>query len=45
MHRGADCIIFGCTEVGMLLGEHNVSAPVFDTTVIHCEAAVDWALR
>lgn len=41
---GADCLILGCTEVGMLLGEDNVSAPVFDTTRIHCIAALHHAL-
>jgi aspartate racemase len=30
--RGADCLILGCTEVGMLLNQTNVSVPVFDTT-------------
>lgn len=42
--RGADCLILGCTEVGMLLGEGNVPAPVFDTTLIHVDAALDAAL-
>ncbi len=41
---GADCLILGCTEVGMLLNSTNVSIPVFDTTQIHAEAAVDFAL-
>jgi len=42
--QGADCMILGCTEVGMLLDAGNVSVPVFDTTLIHCEAAIDLAL-
>ena len=42
--RGADCLILGCTEVGMLLNAGNVSVPVFDTTLVHCEAAVARAL-
>ncbi|UPG83908.1 aspartate/glutamate racemase family protein [Luteibacter aegosomatis] len=41
--RGADCLILGCTEVGMLLDQGNVSVPVFDTTLVHCEAAMEWA--
>lgn len=41
---GADCLILGCTEIGMLLDQSNVPAPVFDTTGIHCEAALDAAL-
>lgn len=42
--RGADCLILGCTEVGMLLNQSNVSVPVFDTTLVHCQAALDLAL-
>lgn len=42
--QGADSLILGCTEIGMLLNAENVSVPVFDTTRIHCEAAIDWAL-
>lgn len=44
VNSGADCLILGCTEIGMLLGEDNVSVPVFDTTSIHCQAAFDHAL-
>lgn len=42
--RGADCLILGCTEVGMLLNQGNVSVPVFDTTLVHCDAALTMAL-
>ena len=42
--KGADCLILGCTEVGMLLNSGNVPMPVFDTTLIHVEAAVDFSL-
>lgn len=45
MERGADCLILGCTEVGMLLNENNVPLPVFDTTLIHCDAALSMALE
>jgi len=41
---GADGVILGCTEVGMLLNEGNVAAPVFDTTIIHCDATLAAAL-
>jgi aspartate racemase len=37
---GADCLILGCTEVGMVLNAQNVSVPVFDTVALHCKAAV-----
>ncbi|MBO9450876.1 aspartate/glutamate racemase family protein [Tropicibacter sp. R16_0] len=43
--QGADCLILGCTEVGMLLNQGNVSVPVFDTTLIHCATALDQALQ
>lgn len=42
---GADCLILGCTEVGMLLNQSNVRVPVFDTTLVHCAAAIDEALK
>ncbi|MDQ0559913.1 aspartate racemase [Rhizobium mesoamericanum] len=43
--RGCDCLILGCTEVGMLLNQDNVGVPVFDTTLVHCEAALQAALQ
>lgn len=45
VEAGADSLILGCTEVGMLLNQDNVSVPVFDTTFIHCRAALDAALK
>ena len=36
----ADSVILGCTEVCLLLNEENTGLPVFDTTRIHCEAAL-----
>jgi len=44
IERGADCLILGCTEVGMLLNQSNVPVPVFDTTLVHCDAALTFAL-
>lgn len=44
VNAGADSLILGCTEVGMLLNKGNVDVPVFDTTLIHCQAALDEAL-
>ena len=44
LERGADCLILGCTEVGMLLNQSNVPVPVFDTTLVHCDAALSYAL-
>jgi aspartate racemase len=41
---GADGIIYGCTEIDLLVGPEDASVPVFDSTRIHVEAAVEWAL-
>jgi aspartate racemase len=42
--RGAQGVILGCTEIPLLIQQGDVDLPVFDTTRIHAEAAVDWAL-
>jgi aspartate racemase len=41
---GCDSIILGCTEVCMLLSDRNAALPTFDTTEIHAQALVDFAL-
>jgi aspartate racemase len=43
--RGAEGIVLGCTEIGLLVGDGDSSVPLYDTTAIHAEAAVDWMLR
>ncbi|SOE17422.1 aspartate racemase [Hoeflea halophila] len=42
--RGADGVIFGCTEVGLLISADDVDVPVFNSTELHAQAAVDFAL-
>jgi aspartate racemase len=42
--RGAEGVILGCTEIPLLVKQEYVSIPIFDTTTIHAQAAVDWAL-
>lgn len=42
--EGADAVIFGCTEIGLLLSPDDVDLPVVDTTLVHCEAAIAFAL-
>jgi aspartate racemase len=42
---GAQGIILGCTEIPLLIHKDDVKVPVFDTTRIHAEAAVDYALN
>ena len=41
---GAQAVILGCTEITLLVSQADVTVPVFDTTRIHAEAAVDYAL-
>jgi aspartate racemase len=41
---GAQGIILGCTEIGLLVGPQDSSVPLFDTTALHAQAAVDWML-
>ncbi len=42
--RGAEAVILGCTEVGMLIDDANSPLPVYDTTQLHAKALVDLAL-
>lgn len=41
---GAQAIVLGCTEIGLLIGAADAPVPVFDTTAIHADAAVEFAL-
>jgi aspartate racemase len=43
-NRGAQGIILGCTEIGLLVQEQDSSLPLFDTTHIHAVSAVEYAL-
>ncbi len=42
--RGAEGVILGCTEIGLLVGPGDAPIPIFDTTRIHAESAVERAL-
>ena len=42
--RGAESVILGCTEIGLLIQPGDSPVPLHDTTAIHALAAVDWAL-
>jgi len=42
--RGAEGILLGCTEIGLLIGAGDVDVSVFDTTIIHAQRAVELAL-
>ena len=43
--RGAEGIILGCTEIGLLVDDQDSPVPLFDTTEIHAVAAVEYALQ
>lgn len=43
--QGAQGIILGCTEIGLLIKPEDSPLPVFDTTVLHAQAAVSFALE
>ena len=43
--RGAEGVILGCTEIPILISKSDVVIHVFDTTAIHAEKAVEWALQ
>ena len=42
--RGAQGVILGCTEIGLLLRSEDAPVPLFDTATIHAEAAANFAL-
>jgi aspartate racemase len=45
VERGAEAILLGCTEIELLVGPDDASAPTFDTTRLHAERAVELALE
>ncbi|NLB88952.1 MAG: aspartate/glutamate racemase family protein [Syntrophomonadaceae bacterium] len=45
VHRGAEGIILGCTEIGLLIKNEDAEIPLFDTTKIHAVEAVNKALE
>jgi aspartate racemase len=44
VHRGAQAVILGCTEVSLLIDQRDAEVPLFDTTRIHARKAGEWAL-
>ena len=43
--RGAEGVIEGCTEIVLLVQQKHTRVPLFDTTAIHAQAAVTYALK
>jgi aspartate racemase len=44
-HRGAQGIILGCTEIGLLLNKNDTATKLYDTTIIHAQSAVEESLK
>jgi aspartate racemase len=42
--RGADCVILGCTEICLLVGPEHIDLPVFDSTLLHADAALEFSM-
>jgi aspartate racemase len=45
INKGAEGVILGCTEIPILIKQKDCPVPVFDTTMLHAKAAVDFALQ
>lgn len=44
MNDGAEGIVLGCTEIPLIIQQSDVSVPIFDTTLLHSRAAIEFAL-
>ena len=44
-YQGASGVILGCTEIGLLIDQDDTLIPVLDTTALHAQSLVDFALR
>lgn len=43
--QGAEAVILGCTEIGMLVQQQDTQVPLVDTTMIHAQKAVEHAVK
>ncbi len=43
--KGAEGVILGCTEIPLLIKQSDCDIPIFDTTEIHANAALDWIIE
>lgn len=42
--QGAQAVILGCTEIALLINQNHTNVPLYDTTKIHADYAVKWAI-
>ena len=45
VRKGAQAIVLGCTEIGLLVREEDTKIPLYDTACLHAKAAVRWMLK
>jgi aspartate racemase len=45
VQQGAQGVILGCTEICLLIKQEDCAVPLFDTTSLHVDYALDWAFR
>jgi aspartate racemase len=45
VEQGAEAVILGCTEIMLLVRPEDSAVPIYDTTAIHAEAAVERAMQ
>jgi aspartate racemase len=45
VERGADGIVLGCTEIGLLVGPGDADVPIFDSARVHAQRAGELALQ
>lgn len=43
--QGAEAVILGCTEIGLLVQQSDTSIPLFDSTAVHCAMALENSLK
>ena len=44
-NAGAEAVILGCTEIGLLVKQSDIALPLYDTTVIHAEKAAKMGIE
>ena len=44
-NKGAEGIILGCTEIGLLIKNEDTDVPLFDTAIIHAEQAAMYSIK
>lgn len=45
INKGAEGVILGCTEIGLLIKDEDTDIPLFDTAVIHAEQAAIYSIK